>query len=210
MSTPIRVCLVEDHQPTRVNLIKLLKHAENMVCLGAFGSAEEAEKEIPKILPDVVLMDINLGGRNGIECVKALKYAHPKMQFMMLTTYDEGDAIFNSLRVGASGYLLKRSSPEEILGAIEELHNGGSPMSLQIARQVVAHFHQIKKPTSEVEQLTKREQEVLELLAQGAFYKEIGEKLGLSTGVVRNYLHRIYGKLHVQSRTEAVLKFLGH
>jgi DNA-binding NarL/FixJ family response regulator len=204
----IRVSIVEDDPKTREGFVKILRHAPEIVCLGAFASVEEAEREIPKIMPDVVLMDINLGSGSGIDCVAALKRLHPKLQFLMLTTYDDGEMIFNSLRAGASGYLLKRSAATELLTAIVEVHDGGSPMSMQIARKVVSHFHQIRKPASDVELLTEREQGILALLAKGLPYKQIADQLCISPSTVHGHLHKIYGKLHVQSRTEAVVKFL--
>jgi DNA-binding NarL/FixJ family response regulator len=205
----IRVSIVEDDPKTREGFVKILRHAPEIVCLGAYASVEEAEREIPIIMPDVVLMDINLGGGSGIECVVALKRAHPKLQFLMVTTYDDSEMIFNSLRAGASGYLLKRSAATELLTAIVEVHQGGSPMSMQIARKVVSHFHQIRKPASDVELLTEREQGILALLAKGLPYKQIADQLCISPSTVHGHLHKIYGKLHVQSRTEAVVKFLG-
>lgn len=204
----IRVSIVEDDPKTREGFMKILRHAPEIVCLGAFASVEEAEREIPKIMPDVVLMDINLGSGSGIDCVAALKRLHPKLQFLMLTTYDDSEMIFNSLRAGASGYLLKRSAATELLAAIMEVHEGGSPMSMQIARKVVSHFHQIRKPASDVELLTEREQGILALLAKGLPYKQIADQLCISPSTVHGHLHKIYGKLHVQSRTEAVVKFL--
>ena len=204
----IRVSIVEDDPMTREGFVKILRHAPEIVCLGTYASVEEAEREIPKIMPDVVLMDINLGSGSGIDCVAVLKRLHPKLQFLMLTTYDDSEMIFNSLRAGASGYLLKRSAATELLTAIVEVHNGGSPMSMQIARKVVSHFHQIRKPASDVELLTEREQGILALLAKGLPYKQIADQLGISPSTVHGHLHKIYGKLHVQSRTEAVVKFL--
>ena len=205
----IRVSIVEDDPKTREGFVKILRHAPEIVCLGTYASVEEAEREIPKIMPDVVLMDINLGSGSGIDCVSALKRLHPKLQFLMLTTYDDSEMIFNSLRAGASGYLLKRYAATELLAAIMEVHEGGSPMSMQIARKVVSHFHQIRKPASDVELLTEREQGILALLAKGLPYKQIADQLGISPSTVHGHLHKIYGKLHVQSRTEAVVKFLG-
>jgi DNA-binding NarL/FixJ family response regulator len=204
----IRVSIVEDDPKTREGFVKILRHAPEIVCLGAFASVKEAEREIPKIMPDVVLMDINLGSGSGIDCVAALKRLHPKLQFLMLTTYDDSEMIFNSLRAGASGYLLKRTAATELLAAIMEVHEGGSPMSMQIARKVVSHFHQIRKPASDVDLLTGREQGILALLAKGLPYKQIADQLGISPSTVHGHLHKIYGKLHVQSRTEAVVKFL--
>jgi DNA-binding NarL/FixJ family response regulator len=146
---------------------------------------------------------------NGIECVSRLKQSLPKTHVLMLTTYEESDLIFDSLRKGASGYLLKNTTPHELIQAIEQVHGGGAPMSMQIARKVVNHFQQIKKPQSEMEQLTKREQEILALLAKGFLYKEIADQLGITLSTVRAHLHTVYEKLHVQSRTEAVVKYLG-
>lgn len=205
----IRVCLVEDHPKTRESLVKLLRLSEAVVCIGTFASAEEAEREIPKLQPDIVVMDINLGGeRTGIDCVAKLKIEHPQIQILMLTTFDDNDLIFNSLRAGASGYLLKTATAKELLNAIADLHAGGSPMSSHTARKLVAYFQQIRQPSSEMDTLTPREHEILGLLSKGLAYKEIADKLGIAFRTVQAHLHTIYGKLHVQTRTEAVLKFL--
>ncbi len=210
MNTPplIRVSLVEDHSATREGFLKLLRHAPDIVCLGAYANAEEAERQIPENPPDIVLMDIKLPGRSGIECVAALKRKIPKLDFVMLTTYDETDLIFDSLRAGASGYILKRSDASVLINAIREVRGGGSPMSMQIARKVVSHFHRSAPPNSELG-LTKREHGILELLAKGLPYKQIADQLGISASTVHGHLHAIYGKMHVQSRTEAVVKYLG-
>lgn len=204
----VRVCLVEDHRATRENLLTLLKHSPGIECVGVCASGEEGLEAIPRLLPDVVLTDINLPGRSGIECVATLKRAHPQIDFVMLTTYDDTDLIFSALRAGASGYLLKRAAPEELVGAIDEVRRGGSPMTMEIARRVVSHFHQIREPAGEEQTLTKREREILELLAKGLPYKLIADQLGLSPHTVHNRLRGIYRKLHVQSGTEAVAKFL--
>ncbi len=204
----IRICLIEDHRATRETLLKLLRLAPDIVCVGAYESAEKAGPEIGRQAPDVVLMDINLPGRSGIEAVAEIKRVHPGVECIMLTTYEDTDLIFEALRAGASGYLLKRSAPEELIPAIRDVNRGGAPMSIKIARRVVSHFHQIRKPASEVETLTKRESEILENLARGLSYKEIADRLGLSPHTVNNHLRRIYEKLHVQTRTEAVVKFL--
>jgi DNA-binding NarL/FixJ family response regulator len=158
----------------------------------------------------VALVDIKLPGMSGIECVTKLRAVMPKLQVLMLTTYEESDLIFNSLRAGAKGYLLKNAPLPELLQAIEQVHAGGAPMSMQIARKVVDHFCQIKDSGSDIDTLTKREHEVLTLLAQGYHYKEIGDKLSISFSTVRTHLEHIYEKLHVQSRTEATVKFLKH
>ena len=205
----IAVVVIEDARGTRENLVALLERTAGVKCIGAFASGEDAVREVPSLLPDVVLMDINLPGMNGIKCVAQLKQKLPKTQFLMLTSYEDSELIFESLRVGASGYLMKNQDPDEIVQAVQQVHAGGSPMSMNIARKVVNHFQQIKQPSSEMEQLTDREQEVLALLAKGFMYKEIADQLGISLHTVRGHVHLIYERLHVQSRTEAVLKYLG-
>ena len=211
----ITVSIVEDNELTRESLAELLNLATDLTVKQAYVAAEDALALVPQNPPDVLLVDINLPGKSGIECVAELKALLPSMQVLMLTTYDNTDAIFNSLRAGASGYLLKRSQASELIAAIKEVHTGGSPMSASIARKVVQHFqgaygnNVVPSPKAEIQGLTAREMEILSELAQGLHYKEIGDKLGISTGTVRVHLHKIYGKLHVQSRTEAVVKFLG-
>jgi DNA-binding NarL/FixJ family response regulator len=205
----IRVSIVEDNRGTRESLTELLGRAPALRCVGAHPSGEAALRDIPGEEPDVVLMDINLPGMSGIECVSRLKERMPRTQVLMLTTYEESDLIFDSLRRGASGYLLKNMPPSELIQAVEQVHAGGAPMSMQIARKVVNHFQQIREPGSDVERLTKREHEILALLAKGYLYKEIADQLGITLSTVRAHLHTIYEKLHVQSRTEAVVKFLG-
>lgn len=205
----IKVSIVEDNRGTRESLKELFERAHGIGCVGVHATGEDALRKIPAETPDVVLMDINLPGISGIECVTRLKERIPGVQVLMLTTYEESDLIFESLRGGASGYLLKTMPPAEIVQAVEQVHHGGAPMSMQIARKVVAHFQQIKRPASDVEKLTKREHEILGLLAKGYFYKEIADQLAISLSTVRAHLHTVYEKLHVQSRTEAVVKFLG-
>jgi len=207
-TAPITVAIVEDNRGTREGLVELLGRAPNLHCVGAWGSGEDAVRELPSHKPKVVLMDINLPGMSGVECVARLKQSLPQSLVLMLTTYEESDLIFASLRAGASGYLLKNMHPAELTQAVEQVHSGGAPMSMQIARKVVNHFQQIKAPASEMEKLTKRELEILTFLAKGYLYKEIGEHLGITLSTVRAHLHTIYEKLHVQSRTQAVLKFL--
>jgi DNA-binding NarL/FixJ family response regulator len=206
---PITVSIVEDNRGTRESLVALLGREPGLRCLGVYASGEEAVRNIPEAKPDVALLDINLPGMNGIECVAQLKAQLPGLQVLMLTRYEESNLIFDSLRAGASGYVLKKALAAELIPAIEQVHAGGAPMSMQIARKVVNHFHQIKQPASDVEKLTAREQEILALLAQGYLYKEISEQLGITHNTVRTHLHVIYEKLHVQSRTEATVKFLG-
>ncbi len=206
--TPINVSIVEDSPATRENLKELLRRTPGLRCVGAHANAEEALREIPQAKPDVALVDINLPGMSGIECVARLKETAPKTQLLILTTYEDGDLIFESLRAGASGYLLKNMAPAEIAQAVEQVHAGGSPMSMRIARKVVKYFQEAGASPSANPILTKREQEVLTLLARGYLYKEIADHLGVSLSTVRVHLQAVYGKLHVHSRTQAVVKFL--
>lgn len=205
----IAISIVEDQRALRESLVEWLNNAPGIRCVGAYASAEEALREIPVKNPDVVLMDINLPGMNGIQCVARLKERLPGTQVLMLTTYDEGDLIFDSLRAGANGYLLKNMPREELVAAVEQVHAGGAPMSLQIARKVINHFHQPKKSAAELEQLTARELDILKLLAKGYMYKEIADRLQISLSTVRTHISAVYEKLHVQSRTEAAMKLVG-
>ena len=205
----ITVSIVEDDRGTRESLKELLNRAPGLHCIGAHSNGEEALRLLRAENPNVVLMDINLPGMSGIECVAHLKESSPKTQVLMLTTYEDGDLIFESLRAGASGYLLKNMAPSELVHAVEQVHAGGSPMSMHIARKVVNYFQQIRRPSYEMEKLTRRELEILGLLAKGFLYKEIADQLGISLSTVRAHLHTVYEKLHVQSRTEAVVKYLG-
>ena len=206
----IKVSIVEDNEQLRTTLAKMISRSEGFECFGQHPSAEAGLIAIPNEKPDVVLMDINLPGMNGVECVRKLKQILPNTQVVMLTAYEDTENIFNSLAAGAAGYLLKRSKSAEILDAIRDVLNGGSPMSTHIARKVVQSFQ--SRPTaapSEPEaELSPREQEVLNLLSQGFMYKEISDKLGISFETVRTYIRRIYEKLHVRTRTEAVAKAL--
>lgn len=206
---PITVSIVEDDQDTRETLLTLLREETRVRCLSAYANGEEAVRGLPPERPDVALVDINLPGMNGIECVTRLKTLLPELQVLILTKYEESDLIFDSLRAGARGYLLKKRLTTELMPAIEQVQAGGAPMSMQIARKVVDHFYRIRQPASEVEKLTPREQEILKLLATGCLYKEISGTLGISFNTVKTHLHIIYEKLHVQSRTEATVKFLG-
>lgn len=209
------VSIVEDSEQLRGTLARMIDRAEDFQCLGDYGTAEDALEAIPKNPPNVVLMDINLPGMNGVECVRKLKQLLPGTQVVMLTAYEDTENIFNSLAAGASGYLLKRSKSAEILEAIRDVQNGGSPMTTHIARKVVQSFQasaaaaSAPVPAAEPsEELSPREQEVLDLLSQGFMYKEISDKLGISFETVRTYIRRIYEKLHVRTRTEAVAKAL--
>ena len=206
---PITIAIVEDDRGTCEGLVELLSRETRVRCVGVYPTGEAAVLDIPLLKPEVALVDINLPGMDGIECVGRLKNQLPRLQVLMLTKYEESDLIFNSLRAGASGYLLKKRLTVELVSAIEQVHAGGAPMSMQIARKVVDHFSQISQPASNLDKLTPREQEVLALLAKGFLYKEISDRLGISFHTLRNHQRAIYEKLHIHSRTEATAKYLG-
>jgi DNA-binding NarL/FixJ family response regulator len=205
---PIKVAIVEDNDKIREGLAGIIDGSDGFECLAAYESAEEALRLLPAYKPDVVLMDIQLPKMSGIVCVERLKAQNPDIQVMMLTVYEDDEKIFKSILAGASGYILKRTPPAELLESIRELHEGGSPMSDQIARKVVQAFQQMGKSSKETENLSDREMEILSYLAKGYHDKEIADKLFLSIKTVRTHLRNIYKKLHVRSRTEAVLKYL--
>ncbi len=211
----ITVCIVDDKADLRQALEEIVNMAEGCLSLGTIGTAEEALRRIPDLKPNVVLMDINLGGpESGIDLVKSLKPQLPDTNFMMCTVYEEDEKIFEALSAGASGYILKKTSPSKLIDAIRELHEGGAPMSSQIARKVVATFRQQEQLVAQVnsegmENLTQREKEILEHLSQGLMYKEIAAKLFLSPETVRKHVYHIYEKLHVSNRVAAVNKFYG-
>ena len=204
----IKTVIVDDKKDIRTNLEILLNSSNEIICIGTFPNYDVAVKEIPKIKPDVILMDINMPGKSGIECVKTLKPILPKTQFIMLTMYDDSDSVFEALRVGATGFLLKRTPPTKILEAVKEVFMGGSPMSMEIARMVVGSFKTESKKNDIQSKLTDREWEILEHLSKGMRYKEIAEELFISIETVRSHLRKIYEKLQVRSATEAVLKYL--
>jgi len=204
----ISVAIVEDDQGIRDTLVRLLDGAPGFRCLGAFATGEEALQRLPKLNPAVVLVDINLPKMSGIDLVAALKAGETTMQFLVLTVYEDSAKIFQALAAGASGYLLKRVPPAKLLEAIREVREGGSPMSSSIARQVVQSFHRMGAAKRESDNLSPREQEILQLLVDGFLYKEIAEKLNIGRETVRTYIRRIYEKLHVRTRTEAVVKHL--
>lgn len=205
---PINISIVEDSDKFRETLARILNRSEGFRCISQYPNAEDALKALPEDKPDVVLMDINLPGMNGVECVRQLKQLLPKVQVMMLTVYEDTDNIFNALTAGATGYMLKQTSRDELLEAIRELSRGGSPMTTHIARKVVQSFQRTAPTAAPTEVLSPREQEVLDCLAQGFLYKEIAEKLSISYETVHTYIRRIYEKLQVRTRTEAVAKFL--
>lgn len=207
MNNPIvTVALVEDIDDIRDGLAALINGSHGFRCLETYANAEDALRCIPLLKPDVTLMDINLPGMSGIACTRALKSKIPDMQIVVLTAYENDTQVFESLKAGASGYLLKKTPPVKLLEAIEDVVKGGSPMSSQIARKVVQTFHSVGAFSKEVETLTIREQEILSYLAKGYRYKEIADTLFISVETVRTHLRNIYEKLHVRSRTEAVLK----
>jgi DNA-binding NarL/FixJ family response regulator len=205
----ITVSIVEDNDALRQTLARYL-NTRGFRCASAHGSAEDALRELPQVRPNVVLMDINLPRKTGIECVAELKALAPASKCIILTSFEDADLIFQALAAGALGYLLKGVRPARLLESIREVHEGGSPMSGQIARKVVAYFQKPVRPPQNEAQLSDREQQVLDCLVKGLLYKQIAAQMGISLGTVRTYLQRIYEKLHVHTRTEAVVKFLQH
>ena len=205
---PTTVSIVEDNDQLRGTLARMIDRADGFQCVGQHPSAEAALEAIPNEKPQVVLMDINLPGMNGVECVRRLKQQLPATQVVMLTVYEDTENIFNALAAGASGYLLKRTPSAEILDGIRQVLQGGSPMTAHIARKVVQSFQRAPASPQPTEDLSPREREVLDCLSQGFLYKEIAEKLGISYETVHTYIRRIYEKLQVRTRTEAVAKFL--
>lgn len=206
----IRVSIVEDDTAIRESLNALFIFEEGMQVFSVHGSAEEAMDRFAVDAPDVVIMDINLPGATGIECVRELGDRCPGTQFLMYTVHDDDHKVFEALKAGANGYILKSSSPDQILEAVRDLYQGGSPMSAHVARRVVQHFRPLQERSSFSDgALSQREHDVLELLAKGLLYKEIAAQLGISTGTVKQHIHKIYEKLHVQNRTEAVNRFFG-
>ena len=208
-SVSISVAIVEDDVPAREILAGWIRSADGFRLAGEYDDAETAIARLPNEKPSVVLFDINLPGMNGIECVRKLKPRLPETQFLMVTVYEDANHIFNALSAGASGYLLKQMRRNELLEAMKDVHAGGSPMSSQIARKVVQSFRRTESQSADGEtiELAPREREVLELLARGYLYKEIAEMLKISVQTVNTYIRRIYEKLHVRSRAQAVAKY---
>jgi DNA-binding NarL/FixJ family response regulator len=203
----IGVSIVEDDVKTREILAGWIKKCRDLHLVSNYGTGERAVARLPSDKPEIVLMDVNLPGINGIECVRQLKQILPNTQFLMLTVYEDSDTLFNALASGASGYLLKRSSPDELINAIKDVNSGGSPMSSNIARKVVQSFRREEAESGGVEDLTPREIEVLKLLASGDLYKEIADNLGITITTVNAHIRHIYVKLQVRSRGQAVAKF---
>ena len=204
----IAISIIDDDKRLRDSITKFLDGSPGFRCVSAYGSAAAALEHLPQEKPDVVLMDINMPGMDGIECVVRLKAKMPEVQIVMLTVYEDTEKIFKALSAGATGYLLKRLPPAKLLEAIREVHAGGSAMSSSIARKVVASFQKAAPVAHTEVHLSPREQAVLDCLAKGLTYKAIADELGISIETIRTYLRRIYEKLHVQSRTEAVAKYM--
>jgi DNA-binding NarL/FixJ family response regulator len=205
----VRVVLVEDDNDLRASMVKLLKKASGIRVVADYADAKSALADVVRHKPDVVLMDVNLPEMNGVECVRPLKLLLPEVHILMLTVHDDNDSLFNSILAGADGYLLKDTVPSRLMAAIREVSIGGSPMTPQIARRIVQRFRKTEPAPTNIENLTPRETEVLKQLAMGKQYKEIGENLDISMDGIRFHIRGIYNKLHVHSRTEAVLKYFG-
>jgi DNA-binding NarL/FixJ family response regulator len=203
----IKVAIVEDNKTTREGLETIVNLSSDFRCIATCATAEEALRVLPTHAPEMVLMDIQLPNMSGVECVARLKELLPEVKAIMVTVYEDPDRIYSALRAGASGYLLKRSTPEDVLNAMREVQQGGGAMSGEIARKVIGYFREQVTTTEEVDQLTAREREVLELVVHGLSNKEIADRLSVTVAAVRWHLKHIYHKLHVHSRTEAALKF---
>lgn len=204
----IRISIVEDDEPTRRILADVIRSSPGVELLSHYGDTPQALESLPRDKPDVVLMDINLIASTGVDCVRHLKPLLPATQFLMLTVYEDSDHIFAALAAGATGYLLKDTTREELLAAIQQITQGGSPMSGSIARRVVSSFGRAPNPAPDTGGLSPREQSVLSLLTKGYLYKEIAEQLGISVPTVNTYIRRIYEKLQVHSRSQAIAKYL--
>ena len=206
----ISIAIVEDLDVVRNGLKDFISLSTEFLVVGSYKSGEEALQKLPEIKPDIVIMDINLPGMNGIECIRQVKDKSPGTQFMMFTVYENDDKVFEALKAGASGYLLKNTGLLHIAESVKELYEGGSPMSANIARKMVNLVRgDSDKKTPFLDLLSPREKEILQLLAKGLLYKEIAEQLNITTGTVRIHIHKIYEKLHVQNRTEAINKAFG-
>ena len=205
----ITLAIVEDLDEVRDGLKNFISLSQDFKVLNTFKTAEDAVIDLPKLKPDVVIMDINLPGMNGIDCIRKIKDKSPGTQFMMFTVYENDEKVFEALKAGASGYLLKNTGLVQLIESLKELYNGGSPMSANIARKLVTLFRNEQKQAPSLEVLSHRENEILQLLAKGLLYKEIADQLAISVSTVRQHIHHIYEKLHVQNRTEAINKAFG-
>ena len=207
---PVAVAVVEDNPGLRRSLMRLINHAPGLRCVGTWPEGKSAVLEMPALQPDVVLMDINMPGMSGIECTAQFKQLCPATQVIMVTVYEDAENVFRALQAGACGYLLKRSSSAEILDAINEVRSGGAPMTSEIARKVVLAFQKTTTPIGQTIELSQREQEILKLLSQGFANKEIADQLSISYQTVKVHVKHIYEKLHVRSRSEALMKFVSN
>lgn len=205
----ITLAIVEDLDEVRDGLKNFIALSQDFKVLDIFKTAEDAVVGLPKLKPDIVIMDINLPGMNGIECIRQVKDKSPATQFMMFTVYENDEKVFEALKAGASGYLLKNTGLVQLIESLKELHTGGSPMSANIARKLVTLFRNEQRETANLEVLSNRENEILQLLSKGLLYKEIADQLSISVSTVRQHIHHIYEKLHVQNRTEAINKAFG-
>jgi DNA-binding NarL/FixJ family response regulator len=205
----ITLAIVEDLDEVREGLNQFISLNPEFKVLDTYKTAEEAAYDIPRLKPDIVIMDINLPGMNGIDCIKEIKKKVPRTQFMMFTVYENDEKVFEALKAGASGYLLKNTGLVQMIEALKELYDGGSPMSSNIARKLVTVFREKEKTAEPLEVLSNRENEILQLLAKGLLYKEIADQLTISHNTVKQHIHKIYEKLHVQNRTEAINKAFG-
>jgi len=205
---PTSVGIVEDNDGLRRSLLRLISHTPGMCCVGSWSEGKSALAQLPALKPDVVLMDINIPGMSGIECTAQLKMLCPETQVIIVTVYEDNESIFRALQAGACGYMLKRAFSENILEAITEVRSGGVPMSSDIARKVIQAFQKPAPQPGIPVDLTKREAEILELVAQGLVNKEIGDRLEISYWTVKAHVRHIYEKLHVRTRSEAVVKFM--
>ncbi len=205
----ITLAIVEDLDEVRDGLKNFISLSQDFRVLDIFKTAEDAVIGLPKLKPDIVIMDISLPGMNGIECIRQVKDKSPRTQFMMFTVYENDEKVFEALKAGASGYLLKNTGLVQLIESLKELHNGGSPMSANIARKLVTLFRNEQRETAKLEILSNRENEILQLLSKGLLYKEIADQLSISVSTVRQHIHHIYEKLHVQNRTEAINKAFG-
>jgi DNA-binding NarL/FixJ family response regulator len=205
----ITVSIVEDIEEVRESLVKLVRESDDFLLLSSYLNAESAQKGIPEEQPEIVIMDINLPGVSGIDCIRKIKDECPNTQFMMYTIFEDDEKVFEALEAGASGYLVKKTPKEKIPAALRELHEGGSPMSTHIARKVIQSFRHKNQMGEESNLLTRKEKEVLELLSKGFLYKEIGDRLNISLNTVKQHIHKLYEKLHVSNRTSAINRLYG-
>jgi DNA-binding NarL/FixJ family response regulator len=206
MTNKISVSIVEDIPEVRQTIEKYIQQSDHFVFEKAYSNSESAIKDLETQIPDIMIMDINLPGMNGIDCISEIRKKNTTTQFLIFTVFEDDDKIFDALKAGAMGYLLKRTPKEQLLEALLDLHNGGSPMSTSIARKVIQSFSKIS-PSNYENTISKKEREVIELLAKGFLYKEIGDKLGISLNTVKQHLHNIYKKLQVDNKTEAINKY---